>query len=73
MHPSAHFSGISHFQNLNTVKDKFKSRIEDLEKKLETLEHSRVFNELDVPITEQKIVHFSGYIPLTRQALKIFL
>ena len=47
---------ISHFQNLSTVKDKFKSRIEDLEKKLETLEHSRVFNELDVPITEQKIV-----------------
>ena len=47
---------ISHFQNLNTVKDKFKSRIEDLEKKLETLENSRVFNQLDVPITEQEIV-----------------
>lgn len=47
---------MSHFQNLNTVKDKFKSRMEDLEKKLETLEHSRVFNEMDVPITEQEIV-----------------
>jgi len=47
---------ISHFQNLNTVKDKFKSRIEDLEKKLETLEHFRVFNEIDVSITEQEIV-----------------
>jgi hypothetical protein len=30
--------------------------MEDLEKKLETLEHSHVFNELDVPITEQEIV-----------------
>jgi len=47
---------ISHFQNLNTVKDKFKSRIEDLEKKLETLEHFRVFYEIDVSITEQEIV-----------------
>ena len=46
---------LTHFKNLNEVKDHFSQRIKELEMKLESLENIKCFNELDFPITESEI------------------
>ena len=46
---------FSHFRNLNLVKDRFKARLEYLEKQLSHLEKTKCFNELDMPIKDSEI------------------
>lgn len=46
---------ISHFTNLNTVKDKFKQRLNSLEILLDTMEKQITFNELDIKISTKEI------------------
>ncbi|XP_063442678.1 uncharacterized protein LOC134722974 [Mytilus trossulus] len=46
---------FSHFQNLNTLQDKFKARLEELQKQLDKLETVKCFNELDISIKDTEI------------------
>ena len=48
-------SWISHFKNLNEVRDKFHSRLRELDSKLMKLEDFKCFNELDFQITQSEI------------------
>lgn len=43
-------SWVSHFKNLNQVKDNFKERLKELETLLDTLQKDTIFNELDMHI-----------------------
>lgn len=46
---------LKHFQGLNEGKEKFRSRVNELENKLKILEKEICFNELDFPISEKEI------------------
>ena len=46
---------VSHFDNLNKIKDNFKERLKCLENQLDTLERETIFNELDVRIRPEEI------------------
>lgn len=46
---------VSHFKKLNEVKVDFKDRLKDLDILLDTLEKQKIFNELDMPITNEEV------------------
>ena len=46
---------VSHFKNLNEIKDDFKQRLEHLESQLDTVEKEIIFNELDMRISLDEI------------------
>ena len=59
---------FSHFQNLNTVLDKFKGRLHELQIQLDALEKTVCFNELDMPIKETEISKGIAKLKLNKSA-----
>ena len=46
---------VSHFKNLNQIKENFKLRLEQLDHLLDTLQKEKIFNELDMLISPEEI------------------